>query len=66
MKLSDFNFEKEVLEMVDEFGGYNDSNAICNLKLGGRNVQVSISLIDQDDSDFNEWDGVPEIKLKMK
>lgn len=66
MKLRDFNFEKEVLEMVDEFCGYNDTNAICNLKLGGRNIQVSISLIDQDDSAFNNYDGVPEIKLNAR
>lgn len=57
--LKDFDFESEVNEMVDEFGGYQDTNAVCNLKVGDRTIQVVISLIDSEDSDFIDYEGIP-------
>lgn len=61
--LKEINLESEVREMAIEFGGYQDTNAICNIKIDGRIVQVSIILTDQDESDFNEYVGIPLVVL---
>lgn len=61
--LKEFNFESKVLEMVDGFMGCQDSEAICNLNISGRTVQVMISLVDEDESDFSDYEGVPIIGI---
>jgi len=61
--LKEINLESEVREMANEFGGYQDTNAICNIKIDGKIVQVSIVLTDQDESDFNEYVGIPLVVL---
>jgi len=57
--LKEINLEAEVREMANEFCGYQDTNAICNIIIDGRTVQVSIVLTDEDESDFNEYVGIP-------
>lgn len=61
--LKDFDFESKIEDMVYEFGGVQDSEAICNIIIDKRRVQVTISLIDEDESDFSEYEGIPTIEL---
>jgi len=61
--LKEFDFERKVTEMVSDFQGYKDTEAICNINLNGRTVQVIIVLVDEDESDFSDYSGIPTVVL---
>lgn len=63
--LKEVNFEEAVLEMVDNFMGIDDKDSICNIQIDGRTVQVQLRLIDEDESDFNDFHGIPLVKINQ-
>lgn len=60
-KLSDLNFEEKVNEMLEDFQGILDTDSICNIKDGSKIIQVQITLVDSEESDFNDYPGIPTI-----
>lgn len=63
MKLKDFNLESETEQILEEFEGFKDSKALFNIKDRGRILQFQLVLIDENEPDFIDWEGVPTIKL---
>ena len=60
----DFDFNNSVKDMVLEFGGYQDSKAVCNLIVGGITVQVVLSIVANSEELFNKFKGVEYVKIK--
>jgi len=61
--LKEFDFQQKVLEMTSEFGGYEDSVAICNFEFNGEKVQVRISLVCASEDNYSDYEGIPTIEL---
>lgn len=61
--INEFNFQSKVTEMADDFYGFKDSEAICNLVIDGIIVQVSITLTAKDEDGFSDYEGIPLVDL---
>jgi len=60
MDLKKYNLEEKITEMIEDFGGSNDGEAFINITDEHGKMQFRLNLVEEDDSDFNDWDGVPE------